>query len=147
LKNTTVPTLPYHVKTFCEGEFRKYLINKALVNESKKELEYVLEEGGNKGFDKIYVSGGEQIPEQQRIMERIEKITKGRGAMVAETSCTKVEDILFLLTPSELIIMEQYYWKGVTPETIESERGIGRKTQQRMKRKMLYLLANRWGMA
>lgn len=147
MKNSSVPTLPYHVRIFCEGEFRKYLVNKAFAEGSKKDIEYLMEEGGNKGFNKIYVTGGEQIPEQQRILERIEKITRGREAMIADASCAKIEDILCLLTPSELIVMEQHYWHSVSSDKIEQDRGIGLKTQQRMRRKMLYLLANRWGMA
>ena len=147
MKNSNIPTLPNHVRTFCEGELYRYLLNRAFVSSANKEIEFLLEEGGNKGFDKPYITGGEQIPEQQRILEKIEKITKGREAMVAELSCKKVEDIICILTPTELRVLERYYWQRELPEIIEQETGIGRKTQQRIKRRILYMLANRWGMA
>ena len=55
MKHSDIPRIPQHVRSFCEGELYKYLTNKALVEDSKKEVALVLEEGGNKGFDKVRV--------------------------------------------------------------------------------------------
>ncbi len=147
MRNKHIPTLPQHVKAFCEGEFYRYLINKAVVEDSQKQIEILLEEGGDRGFDKPRVQGGENVPEQQRVLERIEAINRGKEAVIAERSCQRVEDVLRLLNPQEAMVLEQFYWRRIPPDLTENKTGIGRKTQQRMRRRMVFLLASRWGMA
>ena len=146
MKHAQIPRIPQHVRFFCEGEIYKYLINKNVAHEAKKDIEALLEEGGNRGFDKILVTGGQSVPEQQRILEQIDSINRGREAVVAEKSCIRVEDMLVMLTDKERLLLEKYYWRRIPPEVIESDTGIGVKTQQRMKRKIVYFLALRWGM-
>lgn len=145
MKHSDIPRIPQHVRSFCEGELYKYLTNKALVEDSKKEVALVLEEGGNKGFDKVLVQGGELIPEQLKILEKIDRITKGREAMVAEKSCVRIEGVILLLNDKERLVLEKYYWNRIPPEIIESEWGVGARTQQRIRRRIIYLLAMRWG--
>jgi hypothetical protein len=86
MRHIDIPMIPQHVRSFCEGELYKYIANKSLVEESRKEIDYVLEEGGNRGFDKIIVKGGEVSAEQQRMLEKIEKITRGREAAIEENT-------------------------------------------------------------
>lgn len=145
MRHIDIPMIPQHVRSFCEGELYKYIANKSLVEESRKEIDYVLEEGGNRGFDKIMVKGGEVSAEQQRMLEKIEKITRGREAAIAEKSCSKVESVLLILNDKERLVLEKTYWARIPVEVIESEYGLGVRTQQRIKRKIIYLLAMRWG--
>lgn len=145
MKYSDVPRIPQHVRSFCEGELYKYLSNKALAEESKKEVALVLEEGGNRGFDKVVVQGGELISEQQKMLEKIDRITRGREAMVAKKSCERIEGVMLLLNDKERLVLEKYYWNRIPPEIIESEWGVGVRTQQRIKRRIIYLLAMRWG--
>lgn len=147
VKHKSVPTMPQHIRAFCDGEFYRYLMNKAFAEEARKDIATLMEEGGDKGFDKPIVQGGEFKPEQQRILERIEAIYSGRDAVIAEKCCQRVEDVIRMLNEQERAIMEQFYWRRIPPDITENETGIGRKTQQRMRRKMTYLLATRWGMA
>ena len=145
MRHNDIPSIPQHVRSFCEGELYKYLTNKSLVEESKKELAFVLDEGGNRGFDKIVVQGGEQTPEQLKILEKIDRITKGREVMVAERSCSRIEGVILMLNDKERLVLEKYYWLRIPPEIVESEWGVGVRTQQRIRRRIIYLLAMRWG--
>lgn len=145
MRHSDIPKIPQHVRNFCEGELYKYLMNKALVEESKKEVALVLEEGGNRGFDKVVVQGGESVPEQQKMLEKIDRITRGREAMVAEKSCARIEGVILLLNDKERLVLEKYYWLRIPPDVIEGDWGIGARTQQRIRRRIIYLLAMRWG--
>ena len=146
MKHSDIPRIPQHVRSFCEGELYKYLTNKALAEESKREAALVLEEGGDRSFNKVIVQGGESpVPEQQKMLEKIDRITRGREAMVAEKSCERIEGVMLLLNDKERLVLEKYYWNRIPPEIIESEWGVGVRTQQRIRRRIIYLLAMRWG--
>lgn len=139
--------IPAHIWRFCEAEIENYPLRKKELNEAERQIEAFYEEGGDKGYDPVFVVvHGNSSPIEAQL-QKIEKAKQDRQFILNEKNCRIIEEVLAQLTQREFELIERFYWRHQSKVLISIEmEDMSPRTQERIRRRVIQKIATRWGM-